>query len=108
MDIIDIGLRFTYAMLIVGALAAIVMPLIQALTNDPKSLLKSAAGLGAIVLIYLIGYALAGDEVTAKYVEFDVDSGISKMVGGVLITMYIMMIVALAGALFGEAKKIIE
>jgi hypothetical protein len=108
MDIIDIGLRFTYVILIIGALAAIVMPLIQALTNDPKSLLKSAAGLGAIVLIYLIGYALASDEVTAKYVEFEVDSGISKMVGGVLITMYIMMIVALGGALFGEVKKIIE
>ena len=105
MDLIDIGIKFTYVLLGIGTVAVIVMPLIQALSNDPKSLLKSGAGVGAIALVYFIGYLLAGNEVTAKYVEFGVDSGISQMVGGVLITMYIMMLVALGGILYSEISK---
>lgn len=106
MDIVQIGLIFTYILLAVGVLAAIVMPLFQAISTDPMSLLKSAGGLGIIVVIYLIGYALAGDEVTAKYTEFGVDSSTSKMVGGILNTMYILMFGALAGILFTEIYKV--
>ncbi|MCH7513245.1 MAG: hypothetical protein IH947_04775 [Bacteroidetes bacterium] len=106
MDIVQIGLIFTYILLTVGVLAAIIMPLFQAITTDPKSLLKSAMGLGVIVVIYFIGYALAGDEVTAKYSEFGVDASISKMVGGILNTMYILMFGALAGILFTEVHKV--
>ena len=106
MDIVHIGLIFTYILLTVGVLAAIIMPLFQAITTDPKSLLKSAMGLGVIVVIYFIGYASAGDEVTAKYSEFGVDASISKMVGGILNTMYILMFGALAGILFTEVHKV--
>ena len=106
MDIVHIGLIFTYILLTVGVLAAIIMPLFQAITTDPKSLLKSAMGLGVIVVIYFIGYALAGNEVTAKYSEFGVDASISKMVGGILNTMYILMFGALAGILFTEVHKV--
>ena len=105
MDLIDIGIKFTYVLLGIATVTAIVMPLIQALSNDPKSLLKSGAGLGGIVLIYFVAYMLAGNEVTAKYVEFGVDSGTSQIVGGVLITMYILMIIALLGILYSEVSK---
>lgn len=106
MDIIQIGLIFTYVLLGVGVVAVIIMPLVQALTSDPKSLLKSAMGLGAILVIYLIGYALASNEVTAKYIEFGVDSTTSKLVGGLLITMYILIAGALGGIIFTEFHKV--
>lgn len=106
MDIIQIGLIFTYVLLGVGVVAVIIMPLVQALTSDPKSLLKSAMGLGAILVIYLIGYALASNEVTAKYIEFGVDSTTSKLVGGLLITMYILITGALGGIIFTEFHKV--
>jgi len=106
MDIIQIGLIFTYVLLGVGVVAVIIMPLVQALTSDPKSLLKSAMGLGAILVIYLIGYALADNEVTAKYIEFGVDSSTSKLVGGLLITMYILITGALGGIIFTEFHKV--
>ncbi len=106
MDIVQIGLILTYILLAVGVLAAIIMPLFQAITTDPRSLLKSAMGLGVIVVIYFIGYALSGSEVTAKYTEFGVDASISKMVGGILNTMYILMFGALAGIIFTEVHKV--
>lgn len=108
MDIIDIGIRFTYVLLVAAALAAIFMPLVQAIMEDPKSLLKSAIGIGILVVIYFIGYAIASDEVNAKYVEFNVDSSISKMVGGILISMYILMFAAVVGILYSEFKNIIK
>jgi len=106
MDIIQIGLIFTYILLGVGVIAVVVMPLVQAITSDPKSLLKSAMGLGALLVIYLISYAFASNEVTAKYIEFEVDSSISKLVGGLLITMYILITGALGGIIFTEFRKV--
>lgn len=103
---VEIGLKLTYVLLVIGALAAILMPLVQAIMSDPKSLLKSLAGLGVILVVYLIGYAMSGAEVTANYTQFGVDSGISKMVGGLLNTMYLLMIGALVGILFTEVHKV--
>ncbi len=108
MDFIDISIKFTYVLLGFATITALVMPLFQAIKDDPKSLIKSAIGLGTLVLIYFIGYAIAGDEVTPKYVEFNVDSSISKMVGGILIAMYILMFTAVAGIFYSEIKNIIK
>jgi len=106
MDFVDIGLKFTYALLAVGLIAAIALPLIKALSSDPKSLIKSAMGIGVIVVIYFIGYAMSGNEVTTTYAEFGVDSVVSKRVGGLLNAMYILMVFALLGILFTEVSKL--
>ena len=103
---VEIGLKLTYVLLVIGVLAALVMPLVQAVMSDPKSLIKSLIGLGIIGVVYLIGYAMAGSEVTAHYTEFGIDSGISKMVGGLLNTMYLLMIVAIVGIIFTEVSKV--
>ena len=103
---VEIGLRLTYVLLIIGTLAAVIMPLVQAIRSDPKSLVKSLIGVGIIAAVYLIGYAIAGSDVGPNYSEFGVDSGISKVVGGMLNTMYLLMIAALVGILFTEVHKV--
>ena len=108
MDFVEIGLKFTYVLLAVGVVAAIAMPLIQSLTSDPKSLMKVAMGVGFILVVYFIGYALSGSEVTATYAEFGVDSVVSKRIGGLLIAMYLLMGLALLGILFTEVSKIVK
>ncbi len=106
MDVVEIGLKFTYLLLIVTTVAAVVMPLYQSIKSDPKSLLKSALGFGFVVLVYGIGYAISGNEVTSTYTEFGVDEGLSKIIGGLLITVYILMFLAMVGILFTEIGKI--
>ncbi len=106
MDFVEIGLKLTYALLAVGVIAAIAMPIVQALTSDPKSLGKAAIGIGFILVVYFIGYAISGNEVTASYAEFGVDSVISKRIGGLLNAMYLLMILALVGILFTEVSKL--
>ena len=108
MDFVEIGLKLTYTLLGIGVLAAIFMPLFQAVTQDPKSLGRAAVGVGFLVVVYLIGFAIANSEVTSTYTEFGVGSAISKRVGGLLITMYILMGCALLGIVFTEISKLVK
>lgn len=107
MEIVDIMLFGSYLLVIVAALGAIVLPLINALSN-PKSLLKSALGVVVIGVVYLIGWGISGDEVTAKYIKFDITSTSSQVIGGVLITTYLLMGIAVVSIVYSEIAKIIR
>ncbi|WP_296620839.1 hypothetical protein [Marivirga sp.] len=107
MEIVDIMLYGAYLLVIVAALGAIVLPLISALSN-PKSLLKSALGVLVIGVVYLISWGISGDEVTAKYIKFDITSTSSQVIGGVLITTYLLMGIAVVSIVYSEIAKIIR
>jgi hypothetical protein len=107
MEIVDIMLYGSYLLVIVAALGAIVLPLINAL-NNPKSLLKSALGIVVIGVVYLVSWAISGDEVTAKYIKFDITSTSSQVIGGVLITTYLLMGIAVISIIYSEIAKIIK
>ncbi|HET8860426.1 hypothetical protein [Marivirga sp.] len=104
---VNIMLYAAYVLVLVAVIGAIVLPLIAAISN-PKSLLKSVLGVALIGIIYLIGWALSGDEVTAKYIAFDITSTSSKVIGGVLITTYILMVFAVISIVVSELSKIIR
>jgi len=106
-EIVSIGLIISYVLVALAVLSAIVMPLISAFKN-PRVLAFSLGGVGIILVIFLIGYAMAGDEVTAGYIKYGVDSTISKIIGGALITMYIVGILAVVGILFTEFNKMLR
>lgn len=107
MELIDIGLYVAYGLLIIAALAAIALPLISSF-SQPKVLIKTGIGVITIVVLFLISYAIADSGVTAKYTTFGVGEGISKFVGGALITMYILFIVAFVGIIITELNKAIK
>lgn len=95
---------------ILGALAAalaILMPLIKAFDN-PRSIIGTFIGLGVLAVIFFIGYAVAGNEVTAKYETFGVDAGISQTIGGVLIMFYILLVVAALAIVVSEVSRIFK
>ena len=98
---IDLGLIAGYVLVGLCALAAVVMPLIQSL-SDPKSLVKSGIGVGALLVIFLITYAMADGNSEGT------TSGTSKMVGAGLLTMYVFVFLALAGIVYTEISKLIK
>jgi hypothetical protein len=104
MDSIDIALYASYILVLVAAIAAVVLPLIQSL-GDPSSLIKSGIGLAALLVVFVIGYAISGNEVLPSYVEFDVDAGLSKFIGGLLMMMYLLIFAAIAGIIYTEVAK---
>ncbi|MEP0711635.1 MAG: hypothetical protein ABJC55_06900, partial [Algoriphagus sp.] len=62
MDTYDILLYGSYLLVILGAAVAILLPLIKSL-DDPKSLLKTAAGIVGIVVLFFIAYSISSNEV---------------------------------------------
>ena len=101
MDIIDIGIITSYVLIALCAIAAIVMPLVQSF-SDPKSLTKSAIGIGALAVIFIISYAMA-DSVGEGVTEV-----VAKRVGAGIITTYIMFFIAVGGILYTEISKMIK
>lgn len=109
MDTTDIFLYAGYLLIIIGAVLAIVMPLIQSL-GDPKSLLKTVIGVVIIGALFGIAYSTAESEVATKYTldPFNITPIGAKMVGGVLITVYALFILAIVGIVITEITKIVK
>ena len=97
-----------YLLTIVGVVLAIVLPLIKSL-DEPKNLVASAVGVGILLVIYGLGYLISGSEITARYIESGVETeGLSKMIGGMLTMVYILLGVAAAGIVYTELNKAIK
>jgi len=107
MDFIDIALIGSYILVGVAMIAAIVLPLINSL-SDLSTLTKSGIGILILLVIFGIGYAISGDEVTAVYTKYEVDAGLSKLVGGSIIMMYLLTAIALVGIVYTEISKLIK
>jgi len=105
MDSIDIFLYISYALTIIAAIAAIAFPIVNA-AGDPKSMIKSGAGVGALVVIFLVSWLISGDEYTAYQAsEFGITAGLSKFVGGLLTMMYILTGIAIIGIIYTAFSK---
>jgi len=107
MDFIDIALYAGYALVLICAFFAIVLPLINAI-GDPKTLVKSGIGLLFIVVVFIIGYSIASGEITTDYQKYGVDAGSSKLVGGGIITMYLLVVIAVVGIVYTEISKLFQ
>ena len=106
-SIVNIGITLAMIMVGVAALSAVVLPLIKSL-SEPKVLIKTGIGVAALLIVFLIGWALSGNEVTPTYANFGIDEGGSKLVGGALTTMYILFIVSVIGIVFSEFNKALK
>ena len=109
MDIYDILLYVGYALTVIGAIISIVMPLFKSL-DDPKSLLKTGAGVLGILILFFISYSISGNEVLPKFEAdpFNLTPAGSQLVGGLLICTYLLSIVAMVSILITEVNKAIK
>lgn len=98
---VDIGLIVAYVLIVLCALSAILIPLVQSF-GDPKSLIKSGIGLGAVLVVFLIGFALADSDSEGT------TESTSKLVGAGIISMYIFILLALLGIAYTEISKILK
>lgn len=107
MEFTDIILYIGYFLVIIAAIGAVVLPLINALSN-PKSLLKSLAGVVALGVLFLISWAISGNEVTALYTKFEINAASSQVIGGVLITTYLLLGISIVSIVYSEIAKLIK
>ncbi len=109
MDIYDILLYISYALVLIGTVISIILPLFKSL-DDPKSLLKTGAGILGIVVLFFISYSISDNEVLPKFEAdpFNLTPGGSQFVGGMLICTYILAIAAMVSILVTEVNKAIK
>ncbi len=105
--IINIMLYLSYIMFFVGLVAAIVLPIWKSL-DDPKSLIKPIGALVGIIVLFLICWAISSGDLNSRLIQAGATEGVSKFVGGGLITMYVLFIAALVGIVYTEINKAIK
>lgn len=99
---IDAGLIIAYVLVGISILAAIGLPLVQAMGNL-KSLKKAGISIGGLIVIFVVCYALSsGDTMGSKLVS---EAG-AKRVGAGLLTFYVLLFIALVSIVYTEIHKI--
>lgn len=116
-QLIDLGLYIAYALVGLALLAAILMNFINAL-KDPKTLIKSVAGIAVLGIIFLIGYSMAPDVLDAaaktafENAKIDVNAESTgrtfKLVGGAMTTTLVLVVIAVVGLVYSSVAKLIR
>ena len=100
----DIGLILTYVLIIVAAAACCISPLLQ-MKNNPGEMKKMIIPLIGLSLILVVSILIASDEVLPNYTNTQgilISSISSKIIGGCLITFYILSIIACTSIVYSE------
>ncbi len=114
-QLINIGLYGAFALLAIAAISAIVMNLINSLSNT-KSLIKSGIGIVVLVVIFFIGYSMAPTEfdsvTSAAFEAAEIDptaestGNLYKLVGGAMTTTLVLFVLAVVGLVYSSVARI--
>lgn len=102
---VELFLYFTYLLFIVSLVAALAGAVSGALSN-PASLKKSGLGIGLMLLVMVISYFMATDEVYAYY--GDISSTTSKWTDTGLYMLYFLIVGAVGAIVFSGVNSIIK
>jgi hypothetical protein len=110
--IFDIGLTLTMVLIIVAALAIVAFSILS-IVNNPKGSLRGLIGLGVILVIFGIGYAMTSDpsEGTrlAMIVEkFDIGMSSHQIINGALFSGVGILILTAVAFVFGELSSLLK
>jgi len=104
MDTIDIGIFVAYLFFGVALIASVLLPLVNSIKH-PAGLLKSLMGVGGLVVLFIVAYALSGSDLSAKAVAMGIDESSSKMIGAGLTLFYFVFVIAAIGIIVSEINK---
>jgi hypothetical protein len=104
---LDIGLYILYGLLAIAVAAAILFPLVNSLQN-PKGLIRSAVGIGIILVLFGIGYALSDDTLSSSAIAAGLTESSVKLVGAGLIMFYIVLVGAVLALIYSEISKALK
>jgi len=103
----ELLLTWCYILLGLATVSAVVFPIL-AMTKDPKAAKSALIGVGALVIVFGLSYALAGDEMTPKYAKFISTPEESKLVSTGLVAFYILAAGAIIATISSAFMKIFK
>jgi formate-dependent nitrite reductase membrane component NrfD len=109
---IDAGIYLSYFLMAIAMGAAVILPLIKSF-GDPKGLVKSLIGIGALVLIFGFCYLLSSSDVPARFSDslkqnlFTTPSSY-QLVGGSIVMCYALLIITALIVVYSEVTKLFK
>jgi len=103
---LDIGLYTFYALLGIAVVAAIVFPLINAI-KTPKALLRSLAGVVALLVLFGIAYALSDNNLSQRS-QAMVGPNTGRLISAGLVLFYITLILSALAVIYSEISKALK
>jgi hypothetical protein len=103
---LDLGLYVFYGLLAIAILAAIVFPVINAI-KTPAALLKSLIGVGALLLLFGVAYAISDNNLSQKSAAM-VGPNTGKLISAGLIVFYITLILSALAVVYSEITKALK
>lgn len=104
---LDLGFYVFYALLFIAVGATIIFPIIHML-KEPKTLMATGIGIGIIVVLFGISYALSGSEVKLKAAAVGITATTSKLIGAGLIMFYITLGLSVLAVIYSEISKALK
>ena len=104
---LDIGFYVFYALLFIAVALTIIFPIIHML-KEPSSLVQSAIGIGVLLVLFGVSYALSGSEVNLKAAAVGITETTSKLIGAGLIMFYITLVLSVAALIYSEISNAIK
>ncbi|MCC8062343.1 MAG: hypothetical protein LIO68_03760 [Rikenellaceae bacterium] len=105
---LNLMLGWSFAMVILTIVLTIVMPLVAVFQN-PKSAVRSLIGLGVIVVVFLVSYALATDDPITLASGNVIDNSFElKFSDTALYATYIAFAGVILSILYGELYKVFK
>jgi len=95
-------------LLIFGCVLLAIGFFLEQLKEQPK--LRKPAGIvvGLFLALFLICWAISGNEVTDVYAKFEVGKSGSKLIGGAIILMYLSISIAVIGIIYSELSELLK
>ena len=101
---IDFGLILTYCLIAGTMLLCIASPILQ-MKNDSQKVKELIMPIISLIMILTISILIASSEVLPEYTNVNgvlISSVLSKIVGGSLITFYVLSLIAIGSVLYSE------
>ena len=104
-NLINIGIIITYVMIGFATATTLIFGVKKMLSNT-KNAKKTLYTILGLVLVCLVSYLIASDEVLQSYEKYKISASQSKNVGMGLLMFYILGSLAIASILYAELSKV--
>ena len=95
----------SYVMVAFAAIATIFFG-IQKMIQNTKNAKKTMYTVAGLIIVFIIAYLLASDEVLNSYEKYETTASSSKKVGMGLITFYFLLFGAICSVLYAELSNV--
>ena len=106
--VVNIGIIVAYVLIGLGAILAVVFPLVNAI-SQPKTLVKTSLGIVGVAVVFGIAFLLSDGALTPRFVQYGVESEtLSQAIGGAIKMVYLLMGIAAVGIVYTEFSKALK